>query len=346
MKANIITRGTFVLMLLFGLAPVSVNAAQSSSLPRVTAVNGRLEVGQIITVHVDHLSEWSANNDPRKLVPYLNGKPLTSIYPEQVDLAANQLLFHLQRTPASKQQWENLFHEPVLSRPVSFTVGLDQQNPFDTVFDYDNRLTLTVIPKNWGIVSLAVVLGMAVLLVFLSIRTNILRESGPTPARGKYGRYDLGRVQTAFWFFLISTSYFCIWMITGDIDTITPATLGLVGISAITAVGPRLFGDSRIFTEQPVVDNKSAKTKSTSAGFFTDILSDANGYSFHRFQMLLWTVLLGLFFAVSVYDDLRMPRFSGPVLALMGISAGTYLGFELLGRRSTADDLKAGKEVL
>lgn len=236
-------------MVLFGLVSASANAAPNSALPRVTAVNGRIEVGQTITVDVDHLSDWSFRYDPRKLVPYLNGRPLTGIYPEEINLSENRLLFRLQRTPESKKEWENLLHEPVLRRPVSFSVGLEQEPPFDTVFDYDHRLSLVVIPKTWGIVSLALVLGMLVLLVFLSIRTNILREPGPSPTPGKYRPYELGRVQTAFWFFIVSTSYLCIWLITGDLHTITPSVLALIGISAVTALGPTI---SRKFLNQQV----------------------------------------------------------------------------------------------
>lgn len=319
--------------MLFGLVPISA-AAVGSSPPRVTAIDGRIEVGQIVTVDVAHLSAWSASHDPRRLVPYLNGRPLTGIYPEEVNLSENRLLFHLQRAPASKKEWENLLHEPVLWRPISFSVGLEQQPPFDTVFDYHNRVNLTVIPKPWGIVSLAVVLGILVLLVFLSIRTNILRDPGPRPAPGKYRPYDVGRVQAAFWLFIVSTSYLCIWLITGDLDTLTPSVLGLMGISASTALGTRLIGAD------------SSTSVSPSAGFFTDIISDANGYSFHRFQMVLWTLLLGIIFVAFVYDNLAMPQFSGPLLTLIGISAGTYLGFELLGKRSALTDLGPGKEVL
>ena len=325
---------TCVLVMLFGLVPVSANAALNSSLPRVTAVNGRIEVGQTITVDADHLSDWSANNDPRKLVPYLDGKALTGIYPEEVNLSENRLLFHLQRTPESRNEWRNLLHEPVMRRPISFSVGLEQQPPFDTVFDDDNMLTLTVIPKTWGIVSLAVVFGTLVLLVSLSIRTNILRVPGPSPTPGKYRPYDVARVQTAFWFSIVSTSYLCIWLITGDVDTVTPSILGLMGISAGTALGTHLIGAD------------SSTSLSPSAGFFTDIISDANGYSFHRFQIVLWTLLLGIIFVSFVYDNLAMPKFSGPLLTLIGISAGTYLGFELLGKRSASTDLGTGKEVL
>jgi hypothetical protein len=59
-----------------------------------------------------------------------------------------------------------------------------------------------------------------------------------------------------------------------------------------------------------------------------DLLSDANGLSFHRFQLFVWTIVLGIIFAISVYTDLLMPNFSANLLGLMGISAGTYIGFK------------------
>ena len=62
--------------------------------------------------------------------------------------------------------------------------------------------------------------------------------------------------------------------------------------------------------------------------FLTDILSDANGISFHRFQMACWTTILVIVFLVSVWRDLNMPDFSATLLGLMGISSGTYLGFK------------------
>jgi hypothetical protein len=66
-----------------------------------------------------------------------------------------------------------------------------------------------------------------------------------------------------------------------------------------------------------------------SKNFFQDLLSDENGVSLHRFQMLCWTLVLGVVFVVGVYTDLGMPTFSGTLLALLGISSGTYLGFKV-----------------
>jgi hypothetical protein len=64
-------------------------------------------------------------------------------------------------------------------------------------------------------------------------------------------------------------------------------------------------------------------------GFWYDILSDEHGVSFHRFQMVIWTLCLTLVFAWDVYYNLAMPEFSPTLLGLMGISSGTYLGFKL-----------------
>ena len=68
--------------------------------------------------------------------------------------------------------------------------------------------------------------------------------------------------------------------------------------------------------------------RNASRGFLRDILSDASGYSFHRFQIFAWTIVLGIIFVSSVYNGLNMPEFSATLLGLMGLSSGTYLGFK------------------
>lgn len=70
--------------------------------------------------------------------------------------------------------------------------------------------------------------------------------------------------------------------------------------------------------------------------FLQDILSDAGGVTFHRFQMFVWTIVLGVVFVATVLGRLAMPQFSETLLALMGISAGTYLGFKIPENNSVA----------
>jgi hypothetical protein len=72
-----------------------------------------------------------------------------------------------------------------------------------------------------------------------------------------------------------------------------------------------------------------------SEGFLKDVLSDVSGsISFHRFQMFVWTVVLGSIFIYSVWYRLSMPEFSAALLALQGISAGTYIGFKIPEKQS------------
>lgn len=79
-----------------------------------------------------------------------------------------------------------------------------------------------------------------------------------------------------------------------------------------------------------------------SEGFLRDILTDNNGISFHRFQILVWTLVLVAIFCTQVYDDLLMPEFSTTLLALMGISSGTYLGFKVPEQQVTPTPSNTG----
>ena len=51
--------------------------------------------------------------------------------------------------------------------------------------------------------------------------------------------------------------------------------------------------------------------------------------TFHRFQIVVWTLILGVVFVSEVLTKLAMPAFDATLLVLMGISSGTYLGFRV-----------------
>jgi hypothetical protein len=280
-----------------------------------------------------------------------------------------------------------------LRHAVSFSVGLENQSPFDTSYEQDNPVLLTVISPKYGITALIIVLVTLVLLFWLARTTNIIREPGPKPIGGKRRPYNLGRTQMAFWFFLVYASYVVIWLITDALDTITPSLLGLMGISAGTALSEALIDSGKdaatasslqdLAAEKEALEqsipelqaqiagiqaketispedlsnrdnlskqlqdyrtrfaqinqqNKAATPAASagvSVGFLRDILSDGSGYSFHRFQIFAWTIVLGVIFVSSVYNGLTMPEFSATLLGLMGISSGTYIGFKFPEQR-------------
>ena len=382
-------------------AQASASQTAPTPRPKVTGLEGNLEADDLIRVFVDNLDEWAKSGDASKLVPYLNGLAIRGNYPKEIhtypqktDTSRNHLQFHLQITPANKHAWIDLLGAPSgIRKPVMFSVGLEDQSPFDTVYDQNNPALLTVIPPRSGVISLIVVLFTLILLVWLARNTHIIREPGPKPTAGKFRPYNLGRTQMAFWFFFVYASYVVIWLITDALDTITPSLLGLMGISAGTALSEAMIDSGKDVAkagqlqdltaekqalEQSIpelqsqiagVNAKSAMTPEdttnrdslsrqlqdyrtrfaqinqqinaltpsasagTSAGFLRDILSDSSGYSFHRFQIFAWTIVLGVIFVSSVYNGLTMPEFSTTLLGLMGISSGTYIGFKFPEQR-------------
>ena len=158
--------------------------------------------------------------------------------------------------------------------------------------------------------------------VALANKSELPREPGPKDFQRR-GPYSLGRVQAAWWFFLVLASYLFIGMITGDFSTtITGTVLVLIGISAGTVVGSAIIDIGK--PAQVAGEN-----------WWMDILSDANGVSFHRFQIAAWTLVLGIIFVTEVYKKLVMPTFDKTLLALIGISAGTYLGLKSPEPRAT-----------
>jgi hypothetical protein len=357
--------------------------------PKVTGYQGHLELDDIIQVEIANLAEWAKTNDVSKLVPFLNGRAIRGNYPEEIHVSKNHVHFHLHITAENRDAWVDLLGEPPGTiRPVAFSVGLENQAPFDTVFDQNNKIPLTVISPVYGVIALVVVLVTLALFVWLARTTNLIREPGACPVPGKLKPYNLGRTQMAFWFFLIYVSYLVIWLVTDALDTITPSLLGLMGISAGTALADVLIDSGKDSTNenqqqdliaekqsleqsipglQSQIDSINAKATlmpedtsnrdslnkqlqdartrlaqvtqqiqalspsaatGTSRGFVADILSDSSGYSFHRFQIAAWTIVLGIMFISSVYNKLTMPEFSATLLGLMGISSGTYIGFK------------------
>ena len=66
----------------------------------------------------------------------------------------------------------------------------------------------------------------------------------------------------------------------------------------------------------------------TTKGLLKDLFCDGDGVSFHRFQIIVWSIVLGIVFVNAVHRDLGMPDFDATLLGLMGLSSGTYVGFK------------------
>ena len=119
---------------------------------------------------------------------------------------------------------------------------------------------------------------------------------------------------------------------TGTKDPTKDAALATKNTELTTKTAELATKNAELATKNAELETKKSqlnKLNNVSENPLRDILSDANGVSFHRFQMVAWSLVLGVIFAVQVYRVLAMPKFDSTLLMLMGISAGTFVGLKI-----------------
>jgi len=290
--------------------------------PRIAGLDDR------ISVHVQNFKTLldEARGDCRAIVLFIDGLSIKGLQPESCDKQVGHVRYRLQRTPDSDDAWHALLGSPKhFYHRVSVSVGADPQFSSKSRAEFD----LEVIPRNGLIIFGIVILSAIGMFLYLCIGTSLIR-SGSSTIAPNHRPFSLSLFQMAFWFFLVIAGYVFVWLITDELNTITASVLALIGIGAATAMGAALIDTSKAAPESSDV----------SQGFLKDVLSDRQGISLHRFQMFVWTLVLGIIFIVSVYRSLEMPEFSATLLGLMGISSGTYLGFKV--PEKTPSDAPAG----
>jgi hypothetical protein len=296
-------------------------------------------LGDEIIVAVDNLrpllNKASCTTPARKVLLFLDGKPLKDVTPFPPTHPDKPfLIFPLKRTESSRDIWTHILGRPQWNaRTTSVSIGLDGEYPVESKAE----ILLDVIPHGIFIFALVLIAALLAGFLALAVKSDLLRDSGPAATGTARKPYSLSRTQAAWWFFLIIASYVFIGIITGDFSTtITGTVLVLLGISAGTVVGSAFIDAGKEAAVPPPAAAvaggpavPAVRPAAVSEYWWIDILSDANGVSFHRFQIAAWTIALGIIFIVEVWQVLAMPTFDGSLLGLMGISAGTYLGLKI-----------------
>jgi hypothetical protein len=326
------------------------------------AINGTLQL------NIKNLTKWmeATKKDAAKLVLYLDGVPMRGLKP-RVDRPQNDvsvIRFYLDRDPSNednRKAWDTLLSRTHggMTRTVQVGVGFEGELPYPA----ENSIKLQVMGSTSTWIFLLFVVVAGIIFVALARTKNLLRDGGPNGSAGERP-FSLAKTQMAFWAILVFAAFVFVWMATGRYEPLSAQVLGLMGISAATG----LFGvainnakreqaktaiaklqaeeaslqeakaTSSVFPsasqarlseiEQSIDELTKETTTPPSDGFLNDLLTDANGLSFHRLQIVVWTLLLGVTFCFSVYNVLSMPSFPDSLLILMGISNGTYLGFK------------------
>jgi hypothetical protein len=338
-------------------------------------------LGDWVTIYICHQDALAldAAKQQKNITLFVNGVD-TGVLAQKVDAVMGTMTFPLDRNQQNKDVWAPLLYDPLFTRQeeLAISAGLHGDGPLPRLATSNMKIIFDKLYLE-GLMWLWVVLIFAIVVAtVLYARNSDMLRDGPKVGTVRQ-TYSLARVQMAWWFVLIVVAYVIIWVVTGDRDTITTSLLGLMGISAVTALAavaitPR--GDERaaverdrltkvkasaatriqdLDTEIATTADPDAKAKLEllktdaqrevdeaniaiaqvknyypSKNLWIDLVTDDHGsVALDRFQIVVWTIVLGGIFIASVVWDLTMPEFSATLLALMGISSGTYVGFKI-----------------
>ena len=325
------------------VTPRVLEASSNDADPR------RIGLGHVVVVKVENLPAFLESTGVRcqNLTLFINDVPIQGLAPDSCNLADGRARFTLVRDEESAAAWRQLFTEPwEFVSEVSVSLGPHERLSWPSQVE---GLQLVILPR---VLVIAYFVGLALALalaVWLARHTALLRYRGDGIAEGERAPYSLARFQLAFWGLLVIAAYIFIWMITGELDTITGSVLALLGIGSGTALGAAMIDQGKDEKKEAAESAAAAAVTAapaetaattpaaapkpvkpvTTRGFLKDVLSDESGISIHRLQLFVWTLVLGIIFCTVVYGNLEMPQFSNTLLGLMGISSGTYLGLKV-----------------
>src|SRR5258708_9123272 len=191
-----------------------------------------------VVVSVCHLDKLRADADKaqKPITLFIQGID-SGVEPAGVDYDNGILTFVLHRDEKNKEVWRGLLYAP-LDDPTSsmyISVGIQGERQLPRAPGAHTLLRLHKVYIDsttwfWGILLAAVALG----LFIVGAKSDLLRD-GPTIGGTKQS-FSMARTQMAWWFFLVLVGYVFILVVTRHRDTIPVSLLGLMGISATTAL--------------------------------------------------------------------------------------------------------------
>lgn len=279
--------------------------------------------GRTLRVEIAGLAT-SPSVDPSTLRLVLGGTLLKGIRALPHEAGTDVVDFRLQRMAADVAAWQGLLGSPPLNGVRDLSVGVGYENGTALPFSGKTPAVPFVIFAGGWVWAVAVLFLVALgLFGYLAVKSDIVRDPNPPDPLGPGRRrpYSMARCQMAWWLFLVTGCFGFIAIVTGDYNGIvTPETLPLLGISGATALAAVAIDSNKTLPD--------GKVWPVSVSFLIDILSDVNGVTVQRFQLFVWTIVLGIVFVVGAYRTLALPQFDTSLLALMGISSGLYIGFK------------------
>jgi len=217
--------------------------------------------------------------------------------------------------------WSRILGHPLETltgpRPLRYELRWSKDKSASDNLAPEGATVRLVIFEWWAPIAAAAVLLVWGALVYMSATTPLVRDPAPIGSPLSRRTFSLAKVQMAWWFAIVFASFILLWLVTGETPALSGQALSMLGLSSVTTIAAAGISGNRESDDGRVDE------------FFPDLLSNQDGITIHRFQMLVMTMTLGLVFLIHVARHLTMPELDPSLLTLMGISSATYVGMKI-----------------
>ena len=163
---------------------------------------------------------------------------------------------------------------------------------------------------------------------------------------------SLSQTLTVWWLVIVMLSFGYMLYVTHSVDIVNNTMLALLGISVAVTAGACVVdrstsqdacrdadllaavnGDQGPAAEQTrALLTRARDTMLITQNLATDLLSETTPETWdpHRVQILVFSVVFGVYYLSQLNRLVALPDFSAAVLTLLGISSATYLGFKVV----------------
>ena len=178
--------------------------------------------------------------DPTKATLYLDGRAVTGLADTVYRANETALVFHLLRNDENAAAWQPLLAAASFT-PRTVEVGLVLGTPAPgaaLIVQADHTqptFKLVLLSPRWMVAALAAVLVVILVVLFCAKRTNILRDAMLPQLAPRDQPFSLGRTQMAFWLAVVFSSFWYLFVLLVDYNTLTSQALMLMGVSGATA---------------------------------------------------------------------------------------------------------------
>ncbi len=151
--------------------------------------------------------------------------------------------------------------------------------------------------------------------------------------RGHDGTASLSNLQLLWWTLAVFGLMIFVWIATGGLATLNQTIIWLLGVGGVGSLAAKAvaINASRNMPAKAQIQGQNDRVDVSP----WQLISVDNRLDLTKLQMLLFTIIAGIYVVTTVWSKVAFPEIPTELLALMGISNGVYV----LGKLTNSDPL-------